>query len=905
MNLELHKSIGSQLLRVVFGFYLIVTILVTCGQLYFEYFNTKSSVVSQLDSIVLSFEDRLRSALESLDAGAMESIVTGMNKLEIVSGVKLVGANSKIKSADGFYRDAQSGQQHRFKVIELDGIVSTEISVEVNGQWNTFYEYIFNIYNRDRTDTALSNITESISTPKVLGRVSLYAPQTAVVEAFKSSAYLILVNAVIKSVALGLILLFFSNRLLSKPFVQLANATRDFVSGQVESPKALQGLSAMAQKHNHNDLDLLASQFLSMRKNITEKMTIISALNQFALALTQAETQNKIYSDAVYLLQQVFTTKKAVVFDHHHQLAWQSQALIENDHSDLLQVLGLDNYELDVTRARRELRYFHHRLIQNSLENQESTAKKEAVLYIPFQCCENQPYEIWLIGQILPSRLTSDYTLTEDSLNCLQIFSNILSATLTKLNQKNVINTQNTYLEERVSERTEELLKVNEELRYLAVHDPLTSLPNRALFDDRLEHMLAMAIRENEMFAVVSIDLINFKKINDTFGHAAGDIVLQNVSRRFVNSLRDSDTLARMGGDEFAGIFIIDKAYSVHVVLDNLIAALEKPIEMNAFDSVTVSANIGISIFPDHAMDAKLLFKYADIAMYRAKNNGSHYAVFDEQQNEKEKKYLEFMFDLEHAVEKNQLVLNYQPIIDLKTGLPIGCEALVRWHHPEKGMIPPVEFIPIAERSDLIKSITFWVFEEACEQCSAWHRNGIEVGISINVSARIFTLKELPNFLKNTLKRNHLNPKWVKLEITETVAMSHPEQAMEAIAQFNEMGVSLSIDDFGTGHSSLAYLTQLPVQELKVDRSFISSYSESEENQENSMVAEAIIDLAHALGFFVVAEGIEAVEMLDVLRLKGCDAAQGYYICRPAEASVITEWLLERQQFLPSVQSSA
>ncbi len=463
-------------------------------------------------------------------------------------------------------------------------------------------------------------------------------------------------------------------------------------------------------------------------------------------------------------------------------------------------------------------------------------------------------------------------------------------------------------LERDVKDRTvqlegllEELKKVNLELEYMSMHDALTDLPNRTLFSDRLQYSAHCAARDNQTFGVLVLDLDRFKEVNDVRGHHVGDHVLREVGKRLRSVLRDSDTVARMGGDEFAMILHnANKEACMHVA-KKICQSLE-PAIMTDNASIIIGASVGIAMYPDHGEDEVELLKSADLAMYDAKRAGTGFSVFDTEENTRRTNRLKLIADLDAAINNNRLALHYQPIVDLKTNQVRGVEALCRWIHPERGFIPPDDFIALAEQKGLIQALTLWVLDTALAQCAAWHAQGLQIGMSVNLSTRNFLDPELPSKVAGYLKKWQVPAQWLSLEITESMTMSDPARALEIIRTLDVMGVKISIDDFGTGYSSLAYLKKLQVDELKIDRSFVL---ELDKDKDNQSIVRSTIDLAHSLGLMVVAEGIETESIMNMLNGYGCDKVQGYFLCKPKPAEDVTRWLQESQWGLGAVRAAS
>jgi diguanylate cyclase (GGDEF)-like protein len=422
-------------------------------------------------------------------------------------------------------------------------------------------------------------------------------------------------------------------------------------------------------------------------------------------------------------------------------------------------------------------------------------------------------------------------------------------------------------------------------LKYTARYDQLTDLPNRNLLYERLEQIIS----DNKPFSLILMDLDRFKEINDTIGHQAGDSLLQQVGLRLQSVVRKGDTVARLGGDEFGALL---------PGLDGKAAALAAERFLNAFDpsfvigeiALSVRTSIGIASFPEHSTDKDALMRYADVAMYLAKESGGGYTVYSAERDSYSTERLALMGDLHRALEQNQLFLVYQPKLNLQTGAVTGVEALARWQHPKGGLIPPDQFIALAERSGFIKSLTAWGLEAALTQSRSWSEGGTAVPISVNLSARTLHDETFPDRVKEVLESRKVAPAQLELEITESVIMVDPSRALTILTRLNRMGISLSIDDFGTGYSSLSYLKKLPVNAVKIDKSFIINMTD---DTNDAQIVRSTIDLAHNLGLKVIAEGVETREAWDQLLALGCDEAQGYYMSRPLPAPEMTRWLCE------------
>lgn len=443
-----------------------------------------------------------------------------------------------------------------------------------------------------------------------------------------------------------------------------------------------------------------------------------------------------------------------------------------------------------------------------------------------------------------------------------------------------------------------ELNSINNELEHQALYDQLTQLPNRTLLQDRLKQALFVAEREKSNVAVLMIDLDRFKEVNDSLGHEAGDQLLIQVGARFSGVLRHSDTVGRLGGDEFAVIIPNADSKLASRLASSLLEALETDFEINGM-SLSVSASIGISVSPLHGMDVSTLLKHADVAMYSAKRTRYGHAIYDADTDEHHPGRLTLVGDLRQAMVSRELELYYQPKVDLRTGTLYGAEALARWPHDKRGFVPPDEFIPIMEQTGLIRPFTIWAIEHALQQCSQWHAAGLDMTVAVNLSMESLLDPQFPVQLVSLLKRGKPQPSCLILEITESVFLSEHARVCGVLSLLREHGVQFSIDDFGTGHSSLSRLKKLPVSELKIDKSFVM---DMEHDRDDAVIVRSTVDLAHNLGLAVIAEGVETEMSLNLLRDMGCDMAQGYYIGRPLPADEFTRYLENTSWILPQLK---
>jgi diguanylate cyclase (GGDEF)-like protein len=429
------------------------------------------------------------------------------------------------------------------------------------------------------------------------------------------------------------------------------------------------------------------------------------------------------------------------------------------------------------------------------------------------------------------------------------------------------------------------------EAEYLALHDRLTDLPNRTLYLDRGRQALIAATRRRERVGVLVVDVDRFKEINDTLGHRYGDELLRQVEPRLRSALRAGDTIARLGADEF-GILLADVSGSDGAtdVVMRVRQAMEQPFLVEDVP-VAVEATVGLALFPDHAENIDELLQKADVALHAAKATKAGWQLYAPRGDENARPRLTLLPELREALNAGELTLHYQPQLDLATDTVTSVEALVRWRHPSRGLLAPAEFLPVAEQTGLIHSLTRYVLDEALRQCRQWRSNGFDFGVSVNLSARSLGSNELAKQVRELLRERALPADALTLELTESAIMSDPFRAVVVLSELRRMGVRLSIDDFGTGYSSLAYLKRLPVSEIKIDRSFVSNVAADEDD---AAIVLSTIQLAQSLRLDVVAEGVETAATLDALASFGCRLVQGYYFTRPLPADEFERWLRGR-----------
>ena len=422
--------------------------------------------------------------------------------------------------------------------------------------------------------------------------------------------------------------------------------------------------------------------------------------------------------------------------------------------------------------------------------------------------------------------------------------------------------------------------------QYQATHDTLTGLPNRAYLHDRLGAALRRTRADDGLVGVLLLDLDGFKEVNDTLGHHHGDLLLQQVATRLCEETRASDVVARLGGDEFAVLLPAPRdADECIAVAQRLLEGLQGPMQIAGAD-VDVRASVGIAFAPVGVDGVDGVLSQADVAMYHAKETGTGWAAYHDELNVHTPERLALVADLRRAIDRDELLLHYQPKVDLATGMLQGVEALVRWRHPEHGMMPPGDFVSLAEHTGLIRPLTRWVMREAIAQSRRWRGHGLEVPVAVNLSVRALT-RDLPGEVGALLAESCVPGEWLELELTETMVMQNPAEGLAILEGLAALGIRLSVDDFGTGYSSLGYLKRLPVSEIKIDRSFVTNMDRDDSDR---AIVRSTIDLAGHLGLTVVAEGVESSAVLTELREFGCSSAQGFHISPPLEPDALLAW---------------
>ena len=435
--------------------------------------------------------------------------------------------------------------------------------------------------------------------------------------------------------------------------------------------------------------------------------------------------------------------------------------------------------------------------------------------------------------------------------------------------------------------------KISVAKEQLATHDSLTGLPNRLLFRDRLERLISE--NDDAMLVVMLVDLDGFKEVNDTLGHHVGDSLLRQVGQRLSDGLGDELTVARLGGDEFGVFGIVEDRGDAALLGQSVLDVLQQPFALQDLP-FHIEASVGGALYPEHATDVDALLQRADVAMYLAKERGTGYETYHASSDRYSPRRLALLGELRRAIEQGELVLQYQPIAEMKTGKVSKVEALVRWNHPEHGMLPPAEFIPLAEPTGLMGPLTRHVLDLAIEQARVWRDRGLDITIAVNVSARNLHYTELRDDVATLLAKWAVPASSLELELTESMVMADPRRATEVLQSLNALGIETILDDFGTGYSSLAYLKRLPVSQLKIDGSFVANMATDEED---AAIVASTIDLARSLGLSVVAEGVESETVWQRLLDFGCDFVQGYYLSRPLSPDLMTRWLEQRDSDRP------
>jgi diguanylate cyclase (GGDEF)-like protein len=466
------------------------------------------------------------------------------------------------------------------------------------------------------------------------------------------------------------------------------------------------------------------------------------------------------------------------------------------------------------------------------------------------------------------------------------------SALCQKWHNERMVRSQVRSLEKMVAARTRGLEAANQQLRHMATHDTLTGLPNRALLDDRLGQAMSQAQRDGQRFAVLVCDLDRFKLVNDSMGHHAGDRFLQEIARRLSTCVREGDTLARQGGDEF--VFVLRPPAGeedAETVAQRAQMALAAPMRIDGLD-IHTSASFGVAVYPRDGERVEALLANADAAMYHAKQNGSGMRRFAATMGDTAQHRLRLESELHLALTASQFELHYQPKVDVKSGLIRSAEALLRWRHPQRGLVAPADFIPVVEETGQIGPIGLWVLQQACRQARQWREQGLpQIRVAVNISAVQFHQPGLVESICRTLREAAMDPDCLEVELTESCVMTNAEESVAILEELSRMGVLVAVDDFGTGYSSMTYLRRFPIDKLKIDKTFVAGMGT---HADDASIVQAIVSLAHGLRLKVVAEGVETADQLAALRAMGCDQYQGFYFSRAVPAGEFEKLLREQ-----------
>jgi diguanylate cyclase (GGDEF)-like protein len=443
-----------------------------------------------------------------------------------------------------------------------------------------------------------------------------------------------------------------------------------------------------------------------------------------------------------------------------------------------------------------------------------------------------------------------------------------------------------------IFDQTQELRNKAEEMTrqasYVTTHDSLTDLPNRALFYDRVSQAIASANHQDIKLSILLIEIENFKDVYDTLGRNSSDLILKQITTRLQSVVLDPGSVAKIDGNVFS---ILLAEIDDFVEAEYLAQAIQKAMEQSFIVErlqFAVHSNVGIVHFPNHGEDVDSLVQRAGVALYMARSSNNGFSTYEPSFDKHSPKRLTLMCELRNAIARDQLELYYQPKVTIQDCKLFGAEALVRWNHPKHGFISPEEFIPMAERTRTIKTLTLWVLKKAFQHCADWHKQGLEIKISVNLSAKDLLDPNLPDIIAGVTASSGIKPEWIILEITESSIMTDPERALNVIERLNKMGFELAVDDFGTGYSSLAYLKKMPLTELKIDKSFVLDINKSDND---AIIVKATINLAHNLGLQVTAEGVENEQILNRIKQYGCDIAQGYYFSKPLCVTDFNDWM--------------
>lgn len=708
------NSIGVRLLKMVFGLYFMLTLVITLVQLFSEYRHVKQGVFNDMVDLAQTLEDSLTRSLWSYNFEQMSATMIGIEKVAIISGAKVVQPDGTIYSSIGTYPTAETVISEKKTNNESGDI--REILYEAESGRQTVYAHNFPIVQTEKNRRL------------VVGYCYLYMERSSVIARVKYGFILIIISAILKTLALWLIFLFFTKRIIAKPLAILTSVTEEMNPNsenfnEEKNSKAIESLSHLNQ---NDEISFLARVFIQMRNAVTEKIQVI-------------EEQNKT-------------------------------------------------------------------------------------------------------------------------------------------------------LEKRVIERTKDIEEINIKLKHMSMHDGLTGLPNRAMFEARLAELIEHAGKTQQVFSQASIDLRKFKEINDTYGHQAGDYVLKEVSSRILSVISSNDLLARMGGDEFSLLLPKIDGELIVSIADRIIACCDVPILYEG-SNILAGLNIGVALYPEHEQQAGPLQKCADMAMYLAKGNEIGFALYTPEIGASFRRTSAIERDLVIALGREEISLCYQPVVTSTDFKLVGLEALMRWEHATLGVISPVEFIPIAEQSNNIQRLTLWLLKTAFRRAKEIFDEGFSTKLSVNISSRMLKDFEFPHLITEIAHQARILPSSVQLEILESCVLDNPVQTLNMLEALKNKGFSITVSGFGTGYSSFNYLTNIHVDLLKIDRHLLLKFSPS-----SALLVKTIIELAHKLDIEVVAEGVENEALVALLREYECDYLQGFYFSKPLTFDKVIPWLNQNAQ---------
>lgn len=518
---------------------------------------------------------------------------------------------------------------------------------------------------------------------------------------------------------------------------------------------------------------------------------------------------------------------------------------------------------------------------------------------VSHMCCSiyNQPeaYQLVIEGEQWQEKASFPKKIEADVVKQQQLLVDMSAKSLLKLlhGRQQHVSQQRDQWKQKAGQLSLEMERQQHTMQHQSMHDALTGLPNKKHLLSQSEQLFKLTERQNLFCSLLVMDMNDFKNINDTLGHQAGDLVLREIADRLKKTLRGSDVLARLGGDEFAIILFNNNVKDAEKVAVKLQQVLKQPLECEG-RILSVEASIGISEFPTHGDHLDVLMRRADVAMYYAKKRNLKISVYDVMQDKNSVEHMSLLKELNDAIKSDGMELYYQPQVQMDGHHRLSVEALIRWNHPERGMVFPDQFIPLAEDTGLIIPMTWWVLETAMKQCAMWHQDGLPVNVSINISANFLQEEHVVQRVAEIMRKYQLPSNVFSLEITENTLMDDPHKASKTLIEISKMNIDVSIDDFGTGYSSLAYLKHLEIDELKIDRSFVMGMNEY---KNDLVIVQTVINMAHSMGLRVVAEGVENYEEWRVLNSMGCDFIQGYFISRPKPVDEISVWLREFYQY--------